>query len=324
MPTDVLPLKVARRTPPPARELPDPAVAALPMLTAVRDTLRAAARFRAAFPRPRFGSPPLFFFHPDLQADLDAGRPGETVPDAWAVAGRREPAGARAWADLFRVVADALPVLAKSVDVRHAGRAVPGLTEAAAALAPFHAAARELAEMLALADDVTVLVIDPAGPAGVRVRVRGIADLAQFHVLLAEAVTGDPADGLIPGPRPDAAVLDAYRDGDPANPPVATARFQMFRPEALRPDGTVPPGFSGCDDWLWGETWLTRVPVVRGERAILVGDPAYPAAWEAVRKVPSVAGELDVAAVLPPAAVRAWVAARTGGYPAVSGVRRAA
>src|SRR5438876_806337 len=81
---------------------------------------------------------------------------------------------------------------------------------------------------------------------------RPVADVYQFHALLAAAVTGDPGRGLLPGPRPDPRVLDAYRDQRPdPDAATATARFQFFRPSALRPDGPVPRGFVGSDHWLW-------------------------------------------------------------------------
>ncbi len=317
MPTDVLPLKVARRYVPPIREAPDPAVAALPRLTLLRDTLRRAGRVPGLLEDRRFPPAPVFFFHP-------ADEPEPTVSDPWAKAAKRDPAAVRAWAELVPVTADVLPALGHAAAVRHAARAVPGLADAAKALAPHHPAAEEVADLLAVADDVTVLAVAPEKGAGFRVRVRGVADVAQFHVLFADAVTGNPATGRLPGKRPAPAVLEAYRDGDPLDPPIARARFQFYRPSALRPDGTLPRGFSGVDEWVWGHEWVSGLPQHLGERVVLVGEPAFAAEWEAVRRVPRVAGELTVTDVLSGAEVRAWVADRTGRVDAARRVTRRA
>jgi hypothetical protein len=150
-----------------------------------------------------------------------------------------------------------------------------------------------------------------------------VADLSQFHVLLADAVTGPPARGLLPGKRPDERVAAAYRDGavDP-DADVATARFQLYRPAALRPDGTLPPAFRGADHWLWGHESPADVPAVGGERVVLLGDPPYPRQWPAGRRFPDVRGELDLLGVLAPAAVEGWLHALTGVVTAAA--RRAA
>ena len=190
---------------------------------------------------------------------------------------------------------------------------MPGLAEAAADLAADHPKARQIAEALAVPDDEVVRVIHPAARAGFRVLVRGVADVSQFHVLLADAVTGDPGRGLLPGAGPDPRVVAAYRDG-PADgsEPVAVARFQFFRPQALLPDGTLPPGFAGSDDWLWGPEPLTAVPRVDGERTMLLAEPTVRASWDAVRRLAWLNGELDVIEVMTAAEVIGWIEARTG------------
>jgi hypothetical protein len=297
---------------------PDVAFAALPLFDRLRDALRAAARFRdrcRRADRRRWGVPDLFFFEPDLQLEWQTARPARgRVPTAViAAVSRRDPAAARACVELAELTDDALTVLAAGADARHAARAVPGLAEAAADLAADHPKARQIAEALTVPDDEVVRVIHPAARAGFRVLVRGVADVAQFHVLLADAVTGDPGRGLLPGARPDPRAVAAYRD-EPADgsEPVATARFQLFRPEALLPDGTLPPGFVGSDDWLWGPEPLTALPRVDGERTVLLAEPTVRASWDAVRRLSWLNGELDVVEVMTAAEVTGWLEARTG------------
>jgi hypothetical protein len=267
---------------------PDPAFAALRRLARLRDALAAARR--AAPPPDRWGEPPVFFFHPARQAEYFAARLHKPGPDPY-----------RELAD--RIAAE-LPALFASVEVRRAARAVAGLPEAAAALAPDCPAARDLADLLTVPDDEAVLVLHPALRAGFRLFVRGVADVAQFHLLLLGAVTGDPADGLLPGPPLPSRFRAACRDVNPVLPAgvpmAAEVRFQLFRPSAIRSDGSVPGGFRGCDHWLWGHEPLAAVPRVDGERVVLLGDPAYPATWEVERRFPAMAAEAELVQVLGP------------------------
>jgi hypothetical protein len=250
--TDTLPLRA------PTAE-PDPAFAARPGLVRLRDALRAAAPRRPA--RRAWKEPPVFFFDPARQAELDAAR--GPLPPA-----DRHPLDAR--------VAAALPALVASVEVRRVARTIPGLREAA--LATKLPAAKDLADLLAVPDDEVVVALDPAREVGVRLLVRGVADVGQFQALLAD-------------------VAPELRDR-------RVARWQAYRPAALRADGTLPAGMSGCEHWLWWHESLAAVPLVRGERVLLLGPAAYPAAGGEVR-FPDLEASVEVLAVLTPAEVAA-------------------
>jgi hypothetical protein len=309
---DVIPFRAGDRSA--ARHPPDVAVAALPLLRTLRETLERAAVFwtdcRTGERKNRWGVPPLFFFDKHAQAEWAAVRPKEPqFPDLSAIyIGARMQTGAKAWTDAQDLVDDALTLLAGSVEVRRVARAIPGLRAAAEALARVQSKCRLLAGILAIPDDVVILAMYPAARAGWRVRLRGVADLAQFHVLLADAVTGSPARGFLPGPRPDGRVVDAYRDAavDP-DAAVATARFQLYRATALRADGTLPPRFRAADQWWWGHESPAAVPVVAGEQVVLLGDPPYPRAWPAGRQFSLVRGELELLEVLSTQAVENWL-----------------
>ncbi len=285
----------------PPADHPDVGFATLPLFRRLRDALADASRKR------RWGVAPLFFFNATLQAE-------------WEL--RRRRAAPTPLGDL---IDDALTVMAASVEARHNARAVPGLVEAAAAVAPRDAKARTLAEVLAVPDDEVVRVIHPGARAGFRVLVRGVADVNQFHTLLADAVTGSPRDGFLPGARPHPRAVAACRDQAP-DPAVdaATARFQLFRPAALRDDGTLPLGFHGCDHWIWGTEPLAAVPREDGERVVLLGDPVFRATWDVARKFPWLLGELEVVQMMTAAEVADWIAARTGRPARPEGTRRAA
>src|SRR5262245_17620323 len=198
--------------------VPEPAFAALSRLARLRDLLNAAVQTP---PRrtSRWGEPPVFFFDSARQAELEAARRPPDEPDPLA--------------ELSTSIAAELPELFASVEVRRAARAVVGLREAAAALAPQLSAAKDLADLLAVPDDETVLILDPATRIGFRLFVRGIADADQFQLLFIDAVAGD----WLPSPPLPARFRAACADADPVIPAgvpmVIETRFQFLRPSAV-------------------------------------------------------------------------------------------
>lgn len=310
----------------------DIAFAALPLLRKLSATLTDAGQFlaecrkveeRATRKSRRWGVPSLFFFDKRLQKEWEAIRPvSPTFPEPYSSeVAKRYPALAAAWTILPDLLTDSLTVLYGSRLTRRAARAVTGLQSAAESIAKYLPDCRDLADLLAMPEDETVLAIDPIAMTGVRVRVRGIATVHEFHALLADA-----AATIFHGPRPSPAVMAAYRGMglNSADPPIATARFQFFHPKALRPDGTLPPGFSGSDLWLWGPEPLAAIPVVNGERTVLIGEPVSDFAWDAVRRFPFPAERLDVLETLTANDVLNWMQTNAGLTPKPTALRKAA
>jgi hypothetical protein len=280
---------------------PDLGYSALTFLAKLRDALRSAASGLAADRKVarRAGGPKLFFFDRDAQREL-AVEPSQPKIDPRV-------------ADL---IADALTLLPASVEARRAARATHGLREVIAAVAKAHKPARELAELLDVPDDQVVLAIHPATWIGVRVLIRGVADVSQLHVLLAD---------LLPGRRIDSRIVDAYLDADPdPDAAVMTAQFQMFRPSALQPDGTLPRGFAGSDHWVWGEQSPAVLPLENGERVVLLGEPAFAAEWDVGRKFSRLPAEVERIEALGRAEVERWLAARCPAFRPAVPARQAA
>jgi hypothetical protein len=264
------PVAAPADVPPPVslRFPPDAGYDALPRLAQL-------ARDLAAVPpraRSRWKEAHLFFFDRRRQAELEAVRPAVASTDPFA--------------ELSTRIATELPALCASVDVRQAARGVEGLRSAAATLAPRCPAARDLAELLAVPDDEVVTVLHLKLRIGLRLVVRGIADIGQFHILL-----GNAADDVLPGSPVPSRFVAACREANPTIaagvPMVAEARFQMYAPAALRTDGTLPEGFGGSDHWLWPHTLLSSVPRIDGERVVLLGPPAFRQTWEVTRRFPA-------------------------------------
>lgn len=314
MPRDVIPFRAGpNRTAAAPGARPNVAFAALDLFRRLTATLAPARKYRDAARSlerrsTRWGVPPLFFLTDAKMGERPPTRPNGIDDRFFEPAARICPTGAHAWAELNDLLDDAFTSCAADVDVRHAARAVTGLRERLTDLADDHRGCAELAALLNVADDCVVTVLHPTAGAGFRVRLTGIADLDQFHVLLADAVAGSPVRGYLSGPRPDARLVDAYLD-EPTDSDinVATARFQLVKLEALRPDGTLPEGFAGTDHWLWGHESPDAIPTASGERILLIADAAYPRQWPVRRRFPALAGGLEMLNVLDRDAVAAWI-----------------
>jgi hypothetical protein len=315
MPRDVIPFRAGPTRSPLAPDAgPNPAFAALNLFRRLADTLAAAKTFRDACRtlerrNGKWGVPTLFFFARMTPAERSPTL-RNFIAERYAVpVARRMPDAGRAWAALTDLIDDAFTACCNSVEVRRAARAVPHLRERLADFAPDHRACHELSALLSVADDFVVTVLHPAARAGFRFQLEGIVDLAQLHVLLADAVVGAAARGYVPGPRPDPRVVDAYLD-QPTDPAadVATARFQMYRPTAVLADGTLPARFHGADEWLWGHESPHAIPAVNGERVLLLADAAYPRQWPVARRFAALNGGLQLVKLLAREEVDGWLA----------------
>lgn len=277
--------------PAPQRHGSDFGYAAVEFLTRLTDTLRAATPFRDACKKQaakqsRWGVPRLFFF----DRRHDPVPPPPVFPDPYALpTARKNLNSAAAWANLSDLCDDAQVLLAGAVEARHAARAMPEFLAAARDFAGDHPKLRATLELLEVADDLMVTAVHPAAGWQWRVRLVGVADLYQFHALLAHAV-----GWRVAGPAYDLDVAAAYQDAAPNPNLVATARFQLFRPQAVGPDGRLPTRFCGSEHWLWGHEHPREIPKVKGEPTVYLADAAYPRQWPAVRKVPLIAGDLAV------------------------------
>jgi hypothetical protein len=161
-------------------------------------------------------------------------------------------------------------------------------------------------------DDEELLVLHPALGKGFRVWVSGIATGRQLHTLLADALIGDPAQGLLPGTRPDPRVVALARgqpartvdtSGLSAHPDVCLLNLLSWH--HLRPDGALKPGTVTL---LWPSSTLAEIVPFEGLRVVLLGPPAMQLAWSTAREFRHMAAEVRLLEILDAATVRAWLA----------------
>lgn len=151
--------------------------------------------------------------------------------------------------------------------------------------------------LLLVLDDEPLVVLDRgfAGTGrGYRVTISGIGDNFQLHTMLAAALIGDPARGLLPGRPPTPAEVAAATDG-----------------RDLMPEGGIRGSWNLADaygKWIWNEGRPADIPRLDGVRVVLLDPEPYSRSWNAGRAYPLMPPELRVDAELPAQEAAAWLA----------------
>nr|WP_020380045.1 hypothetical protein [Nocardiopsis potens] len=149
----------------------------------------------------------------------------------------------------------------------------------------------EVHELLRMAGADRALVLDRASGRGFRVRFDGVADNFQLHVLLADALIGAEGRG-VPGDRPHPAWVAAFRDAE--KDPQADIVQGVW--DLVGADGS----------WVGNEAPPAAVPVVDGERALVLEPISLPHSWRAGRRHPHIAGWLEVEEEISTEQAAAW------------------
>ncbi|WP_304452403.1 hypothetical protein [Nocardiopsis sp. YSL2] len=175
--------------------------------------------------------------------------------------------------------------------VRADASALDGLGQIVRALSTHLSEFREVAELLRMAEADTALVLERASQRGFRVRFDGIGDNFQLHTLLADALIGKEGrmlSGTRPDPRWTAACLDA-----PADPLADVVEGEW---DLVGGDGT----------WVGNEAVPGDIPVVDGERVLVLEAQSLSHSWRAGRRHPHIPGSLSVVSELPPDQAQDW------------------
>lgn len=147
--------------------------------------------------------------------------------------------------------------------------------------------------LLQVLDDEPLIVLHRASGRGFRVTISGIGDNFQLHTLLAAALIGDEAQGMLPGERPSDAEIAAASDG-----------------ENLEPSGGIRGNFNLVDaygEWIWNEGRPADIPVLEGMRVVVIDPPPYERTWNAGRVYPLMPPTLTVHGPLPADEAARWL-----------------
>ncbi|MEN3615192.1 hypothetical protein AAH979_37390 [Plantactinospora sp. ZYX-F-223] len=174
--------------------------------------------------------------------------------------------------------------LAQRKEVRTALPERARLTPAIDATREHIGTAHWLYGLLLVVDDTPLTVLHRPTGRGYRVTISGIGDNFQLHTLLAASLIGDESRGLLPGERPSPAAIAAATDG-----------------EDLTPAGGIRGQFNLVDaygEWIWHEGRPADIPLLEGERIVVLDPPPYARSWNAGRLYPLMRPSLTVDRIL--------------------------
>jgi hypothetical protein len=153
-----------------------------------------------------------------VEAETGTEQPDDAPADALAALGRRDPVGSAAWESLKFSTPAAMAAWSRDRPARQAARRTPGLAADAAFLGDRGGYCYYVGELLAAADGTRLTVFAPEQRKAFEVDLEVVRTAAHLFVLLEDALVGDPAAGLLVGPRADPQVAAVAR-GE-ANPPA--------------------------------------------------------------------------------------------------------
>ena len=160
-----------------------------------------------------------------------------------------------------------------------------------------------LGKLLRVLDDEPLLVVHPSTRRVWRVRIGGIADNFQLHLLLlatfatpALSLVGSSAhtlDGIV-GDVPGRDAVAAGRDGDGDGRVVS--HWQLACWGALKADGSLSgqSDVDGTDDWIWNEGMPAEIKAFEGLRVVVIGPGAIERSWDGQRIFAAMHGTIEV------------------------------
>lgn len=238
------------------------------ILAAVAPMIRSSDPFRGATLAlccgtfVEWGADPAVLF-PHLLAELPRhlalarrGADFDTDPDA-----------ARAAVGLTYLLLATMTTICRRAAFRQSLRADAAIAEHVAALAESHREARFVADVLALTDDLELLVLAPQAGKGFRVRLEAIATCAHLFTLL-QALLID--GGHLPGEPCDADLVAVARgERAPQYLMPDHARFHFATWRGLHASGSAPHDVLAA--WVPVEATPRDIPAFEGTPVLLVG-----------------------------------------------------
>jgi hypothetical protein len=215
------------------------------------------------------------------------------APETLQHFGSKLPLAVDCWQAIDFFYRAVVAVTSRSVDARR--RITDAMRQDAQAISEVSTGGHWLNKMFQVLIDEIIIVLHPEQQRGYKLQINGIADNFQLHLLLADTLIGNPAEGWLVGDKPEPAISAIMR-GDAPNDAglVAAGSFNLYHYGGLRPDGTVDADFSGSQHWIWGEGIPADILPFEGIRVILLGKPPYVRTWNAQRMFDALKGEIIV------------------------------
>lgn len=239
--------------------------------------------------------------------------PGEAeddimMPQVRQMVSQTMPEGESAWIALDLFCRPAVAVLQRDAALRqHFGRDLD-LINRAGLLAQHQSSAYYVWALLSVLDDEQLLVIDPSTSRGFDVRIKGVGDNFQLHLLLAaELYGGGHLDGDDP-PEPE--VVAAMQGSGPVSvDDFVVGYWNLYNWCGLSPDGELPDGYfdQGQRYWIWNEGVPADILTLKDRRIVLLGPSPFVRPWQPTRLFDQLEASLVVERELAPEVVEEWL-----------------
>ncbi|GLU48440.1 hypothetical protein [Nocardiopsis ansamitocini] len=260
-----------------------PGATGIEVLRLVRETGKAAGVFLHAWDKTGGGPPP----EPERVTAADEDRVAKALNESATMA-------TMCWWTARRFGLSAKTMLSRAeirAEIRADSSMHGDLLAIAGQLSAHLPEYGEISALLRMDEVNSALVLDRASSRAFRVGFEGIGDNFQLHTLLAAALIGDGGRGLA-GEVPDPRWVSAFTDADPD----PRARIVSGWWNLVAADGT----------WVWNEGVPADIPVLEGERILVLEEQTYPRSWNAGRLYPLVAAALWVQEELESEDARRW------------------
>ena len=191
-------------------------------------------------------------------------------------------------------VNDWIPALLVPLQQKEVRQALPDrdrLTRAAAAMTEHAPDAVWLLGLLLVLDEEPLLVLHRPSGRAYEVTISGVGDNFQLHTLLAAALIGDPAIGLIPGTRPHPAWTAAATNGDLAPADGVHGQFNLV---------------DGRGAWIFNEGRPSDIPLLGDHRVVVLDPLPYERRWNIGRTYPLMPPHVTLDRILPADEAAGW------------------
>ncbi len=236
-----------------------------------------------------------------MQENLGVEHPNRVAEQDWPELGRTQPEYAWVigeWHALRFTGCAAMTMLCRDVAARQRARQRVELALHAETARSDNPYAYYLAELLGMADEVRLLVLDTTRGLGFRVCLMAIRNNFHFFTLLQDALLSHASAAAWQGPGVRPLLINVAK-GERMLPDIAAgewaavaipddqrvcdfALWTYCTHRALRGDGTLA-GLNASKDenvWIWGEAKPAEIPSLCGERIVLLGAPEFPRSWD--------------------------------------------
>ncbi len=252
-------------------------------------------------------------------ACFHAGVPNSDDPQSLiATVKAKKPLEAEAWDAIDRIYPAVVSTLSKSKEARRIVKSYNELIDLTYNLARNNEGGQWLAKIVSVLDDEEILVFYPSLELGYKVRISGISDNYQLHILLADALIGNEKEGWIPGKKPDPQIISHLKDVHYTGDAHFSGVFEMRNYKALKPDGKLVQYFEEYKNtrfdffFIWGEGPPISIPKFENYRIVLLSPPAegkvnIQRSFNARREFQFLNAELEVLEMISKEQVRSWL-----------------